>query len=110
MLFVAFVFVDALGVFLLPSFVLVVVPDSVAQLFIRAIDLTDRMARMASEPVLGSSVDGGARRPLLDCMGLVTERTEPWLGSGTESKVEALSELKRARDSRGLEGSGATKQ
>ena len=38
---------------------LVVVPDRVGQLFIRARDLTDFIARTAREPVLVSFVGGG---------------------------------------------------
>ena len=89
-------FVDAeLSVFLLPSFVLVVGPDRVAQLFIRARDLTDFIARTAREPVLVSFVGGGARRPVVeDERELATERTVPlFSGSGTESGLEALREL-----------------
>ena len=75
LLFIAVVFVDAeLSVFLLPSFMLVVGPDRVAQLFIRARDLTDFIARTAREPVLVSFVGGGARRSVVeDERGLDTE-------------------------------------
>ena len=53
---------------------LVVVPDRVGQLFIRARDLTDFIARTAREPVLVSLVGGGARRSVVeDERGMDTE-------------------------------------
>ena len=72
-------FVDAeLSVFWLPSFMLVVGPERVAQLFTRARGLTDFIARMAREPVLVSLVGGSARRSVVeDERGLETERTLP---------------------------------
>ena len=88
---------------------LVVGPDRVAQLFIRARDLTDFIARTAREPVLVSFVGGGARRSVVeDERGLETERAVPlFSGSGTESRVEALRELERFRRLKGFKGSGA---
>ena len=76
LLFVAVVFVDAgLSIFLLPSFMLIVVPDRVAQLFIRARDLTDFIVRTAREPVLISLVGGdGVRKSVIkNKRGLDTE-------------------------------------
>ena len=94
---------------LLPSFMLIVIPDRAGQLFIRARDLTDFIARTAREPVLVSFVGGGARRSVVeDERGLDTERAVPLVsGSGTESRVEALRELERFRTLQDFEGSGA---
>ena len=74
---------------------MVVGPDRVSQLFIRAGDLTDFIAQTAREPALVSFVGGGARRSVVeDERGLDTERAVPlFSGSGTESGLEALREL-----------------
>ena len=45
---------------------LIVIPDRAGQLFIRARDLTDFIARMAREPALVSLVGGGARRSVVE--------------------------------------------
>ena len=74
---------------------MVVGPDRVSQLFIRARDLTDFIARTAREPVLVSFVGGGARRSVVeDERGLDTEQAVPlFSGSGIESRIEALSDF-----------------
>ena len=70
---------------------MIVVPDRVAQLFIRARDLMDFIAKTAREPVLVSFV-GGARRSVVDDeRGLEMERTVPlFSGSLTENTVKTL--------------------
>ena len=79
LLFVAVVFVDGgLSIFLLPSFMLIVVPDRVAQLFIRARDLTDFIAKTAREPVLVSFV-GGCEE--------ISSRGRERTGDGTDSAL-----------------------
>ena len=88
---------------------LVVVPDRVGQLFIRARDLTDFIVRTARELALVSFVGGGASRLVVeDERGLEMVRTAPlFSGSGIESRVEALRELERFRRLKGFKASGA---